>query len=285
MKRFSAQAEQTLRDAGWYPGRQVPDLVASWEARLAASGFEMFPSARRALLEFGGLEIDQRAPGVNCAREPFNFHPLLASWENDRFEDYANLLNTKLYPLGEAVGSHSFWAIGENEQVYLIMDEAKFLGNNLDEALENLLIGNRALNQDSLTWLGVEADYNGRPLFFRLRQFPIQFPTVLYPQRLNVFWTMSEPDWNGLPTDQESERLETFEDRLIDAVELDEQSILAGVLTSNGEREFIFHTADPAEFLRRLTTMPQEPERYPITIESYEDPDWAYFKSVVSQVG
>ena len=85
-------------------------------------------------------------------------------------------------------------------------------------------------------------------------------------------------------TDEEFQRWATFEDRLVEAVEPDEQSILVGALTCNGEKEFIFHTADPAEFPKRLTDMPQETERYPIIIERYDDPDWFYFKEVTSQL-
>jgi hypothetical protein len=135
---------------------------------------------------------------------------------------------------------------------------------------------------DSIPWTLVDTDYNGRPILFRLREFPNDFPTADYPQRLNVTWSMFEHE-NGLPTDQETERLTRFEDRLVDAVESDEQSILLGVLTCNGEREFIFHTADPSEFLQRLTEMPQETERYPLTIERYDDPEWAYFKAITAQ--
>jgi hypothetical protein len=78
--------------------------------------------------------------------------------------------------------------------------------------------------------------------------------------------------------------LAIFENRLVDAVEPDEQSILVGALTCNGEKEFIFHTTDPSEFLKRLSNMPQETERYPVTIERYDDPDWTYFKAVMSQL-
>ena len=140
------------------------------------------------------------------------------------------------------------------------------------------------MNFDSLPWVGAEADYDGRPLLIRLRQFPQGFPTAKFSQRLNVTWTMSQPDQNGLPTDQEFSKLAAFEDRLVNAVEPDEQSILVGALTCNGNKEFIFHTADPSEFLKRLTNMPQETERYPITIEKYDDPDWNYFHAVMSQM-
>ena len=84
MARFSAQAEYTLRAAGWRPGRQVPDLVASWKNLMLSDGFEMFESADEVLLEFGGLRIDQKGAGVTCAREPFNFDPTLAAGETER---------------------------------------------------------------------------------------------------------------------------------------------------------------------------------------------------------
>ena len=114
MARFSSQAEETLRQAGWYPGRKVPAMVASWKKVLMLSdGIEMFSSAERVLLEFGGLRIDQRSHGVSCAREPFTFDPTLAVYEGDRFSDFSTLLRTRLYPLGEASGDYYFWAIGE----------------------------------------------------------------------------------------------------------------------------------------------------------------------------
>lgn len=134
---------------------------------------------------------------------------------------------------------------------------------------------------ESLTWAGAEAEYNGQPLLIRFREFPKKFPKSKYPKRINIFWTMREADENGLPTDDEFDRLGTFEDRLTEAVEHDEHSILAGALTCAGKKEFIFYTADVSGFMERLTNMPQEEERYPITIQTYDDPNWSYFESVI----
>lgn len=78
---------------------------------------------------------------------------------------------------------------------------------------------------------------------------------------------MSEVDENGLPTEKEFSILGAFEDRLIDAIEPDEQSILVGALTCNAEKEFVFQTTNASEFLKRLTNMPQKEDRYPIEIE------------------
>lgn len=145
MTRFSPQAEETLRQAGWYPRRQVPAMVASWKKTLMLSdGIEMFSTAERVLLEFGGLRIDQQGPGVSSAREPFTFDPPCAIHEGDRFTDFSTVLRTRLYPLGEASGGYYFWAIGESGDVYLLMDDLRLLGTTIEAALEKLLIGMEA---------------------------------------------------------------------------------------------------------------------------------------------
>ena len=125
-------------------------MVASWKKILMISdGVEMFSSAESVLLEFGGLRIDQRGPGVSCAREPFTFDPTAAVYEGDRFSDFSTVLGTRLYPLGEASGGYYFWSIGENGDVYLLMNDLKLLGTTIERALEKLLIGLEAEKIDS----------------------------------------------------------------------------------------------------------------------------------------
>lgn len=108
---------------------------------MLSDGFEMFESAEEVLLEFGELSIEQKGAGLTCAREPFTFDPSLAVGEGDRFSDLSVVVNTKLYPLGEAAGGHLFWAIGENHHVYLLMNEISLVGKTIEEALERLIIG------------------------------------------------------------------------------------------------------------------------------------------------
>jgi len=134
---------------------------------------------------------------------------------------------------------------------------------------------------ESIPWGVSEAEHDNHLLFVRFRRIPKTFPKSSYPRRLNIFWKMSEADQNGLPTEEEFDRLATFEDRLVLAVEKDDHSILAGALTCDGEKEFIFHTADVKEFMARLRNMPQEEERYPITIQQHDDPHWSYVGSVI----
>ena len=131
-------------------------------------------------------------------------------------------------------------------------------------------------------WALAEGEYEGHPLLIRFRQFPKDSRRASYPDRLNLFWQLLESDENGWPTESEFERLQTFEDRLVEAVEPDNQSILTVVLTCNGKKEFVFQTSDATAFMDRLTKMPQEEERYPITIHRNLDREWNYFNQLTA---
>lgn len=137
---------------------------------------------------------------------------------------------------------------------------------------------------DALTWAVAKGQHEGRVLLIRFRQMTPAFSRAAYPERINIFWEMRESDEAGLPRPEEATRLAAFEDRLVDAVEVDKHSILAVVLTTAGKREFVWQTTDVAGFLERLTGMPQEDDPYPIVMVREEDPHWYYFDSVTPEV-
>lgn len=134
---------------------------------------------------------------------------------------------------------------------------------------------------ESICWAVAEGEYEGHTTSTRYALVPRDFPRAQYPIHLNITWTMYEPDEYGFPSETESERLEVFEELLVQAVESDGHSVLIAVLTCNGQREFVFQTADKAGFLKRLTDIPHENERYPIEIVANDDPDWGYFEEVI----
>jgi hypothetical protein len=134
---------------------------------------------------------------------------------------------------------------------------------------------------DSIGWSVAEGQTDSYKFQVRYRRFEKAFPRTHYPNRLNIFWNVSLPDQEGLATKEELEKLHSFENRLIDTVELDESAILAAVLTGRKEREFVFFAKDPKDFVRRLTEMPQENDRYPIQIHLDQDPSWEYFDEII----
>jgi len=137
---------------------------------------------------------------------------------------------------------------------------------------------------DEIPWSIAEGFHDGMPLLTRFRNFEQAFPRDRYPQRLNIFWRFLNPAHNGLPSTADSSKAEVFEDRLVEAVENDNQSILSMVLTGKGQREYVFHASDTGEFLRRLSGMPQERDRYPIEINSSSDAKWEYVDRVLEDV-
>jgi hypothetical protein len=143
--RLGAQAAKALESAGWFPGRRIYDLVATWAAQLdRAGGFQMFPAAAQALNEFGGLRITQRGPGLECALESFDLVPTAALGEEDRFAEHARIIGSELYPLGEYASGCYFIAIDEHGRVFLLMDDLQYIAETLPIALDSLLTGRRS---------------------------------------------------------------------------------------------------------------------------------------------
>jgi hypothetical protein len=151
-ERFSNLVREILSAAGWFPGRRIEERVDQWaELLVHPNGFVLFPAARAVLLEFGGLQIDQQGPGIECAREPLDLDPLLALNEEDLFAAHSKRLGAKLFPIGEALSGQAFLAISEDGQVFLVMDDVWFTGKTFDEALERLIHGIRSIPLDQ--WL------------------------------------------------------------------------------------------------------------------------------------
>lgn len=98
---------------------------------------------------------------------------------------------------------------------------------------------------------------------------------ILIDARLEHWRLLPAPLSISAATQPELGQLQTFEDRLVKALEVNDFSVLTMVLTGNGEREFVFYARDQKEFVRRLSQMPQETVRY--------DARWDYFEQEVEE--
>ncbi|SRR5579872_3126799 len=142
MNQFAKPVADVLIAAGWHPGRCMIDLVAAYAKALdRPSGFQIFPCAKAALEEFGGLKVDQSGPGVDHGRNPFTIDPHVAVGEEELFDSWSQMLHTKLYPLGEAGPVAEFLAIDENGRVLLLSFDALLVGQTIEEALDHLIRG------------------------------------------------------------------------------------------------------------------------------------------------
>jgi hypothetical protein len=62
---------------------------------------------------------------------------------------------------------------------------------------------------------------------------------------------------------------------------VDAHAFLSAVLTSDGARQWVFYAGNIAECGRRLEAMPQNDRPYPVEIDTFVDPDWAYLRNQV----
>ncbi|MCM1970717.1 MULTISPECIES: SUKH-3 domain-containing protein [unclassified Streptomyces] len=141
-QRWSAETDRVLREAGWYPGREVS--TAGWEATLREhGGFEMHEAARAFLAEFGGLASAERGPGKTMARMGFTLDPTVAEWDDEIFDVLSEEAGVDLYPIGEADRRNLYLGMAPNGAVYVGMDSVSWLADAGDEALEKLVEGIR----------------------------------------------------------------------------------------------------------------------------------------------
>jgi len=75
------------------------------------------------------------------------------------------------------------------------------------------------MNLHAIPWTLIEATTEGGFILLRYREFSNNFPKQGFPHRLNIFWQMSESDVSGLAEEAESNRMNDFENRLVEATE------------------------------------------------------------------
>lgn len=130
-------------------------------------------------------------------------------------------------------------------------------------------------------WFVVEIQIDDLPAFVRFRDTVESYiSSGKYRRYLRVVWECAEADELGIPSESEWQQLETFENNLCDALEADDHAVLTFVMTYDGLRQWLFYTQDVQESGRRINTMPQEEEQYPIELTTKEDPNWEEYKLV-----
>lgn len=154
--RFPVDVAATLTRSGWRPGRDVADRVDAWFDELALDGLRQDQSwtasrsaamaaARHVLREFGGLVVDIGGPGRDHAVSPFRLYPLPPPAPNGPdvygFGYLEGKLDRPLFPIGEVDDFQYDLAIDSDGRIYQAGDLDFALGEDIDEALVNLVHG------------------------------------------------------------------------------------------------------------------------------------------------
>ncbi|HKF75860.1 MAG TPA: SUKH-3 domain-containing protein [Candidatus Dormibacteraeota bacterium] len=158
--RFSRDVHDFLTRSGWFPGRRVDP--ARWSLVLdhpeRPDGFQLSDPARAALEEFGGLQFRPGRTGVDHSPASVDFDPLTARGEEDRFDAWSKAIESRLYPLaGDLYGM--YWvAMDVGGRVFLVGPSLRYVGKDITEGIENLVLGR---NPPDFFELEVEDDEEG----------------------------------------------------------------------------------------------------------------------------
>ncbi len=155
--RFPPDVREVLEQAGWFPGRDETAAVDQWLTRFAEelAGLECFPTARAALVEFGGLRLPQfgrngqPGAGYGSGIQPTRTGGVLAEGSEIFAEEYDN----PVFPLGNNADGPSELVIDAQGRVFqLHWADDFFIGPDIDSALITLIRGDDVPEASDLTW-------------------------------------------------------------------------------------------------------------------------------------
>jgi len=95
-----------------------------------------------------------------------------------------------------------------------------------------------------------------------------------YRHQVGVALLLNQPDENGMPGAEESERIYALEDKIQDRLEEGNQSLLVAKWFVRGCRELVFYTMDVKETTRRLDEIAAQGTRNQLQLTTNKDPDW-----------
>lgn len=148
-QRFTAEVREVLDGAGWQPGRDVTSWVSQWLAKVYAEDpdaerrLPLFPAARAALAEFGGLRFTQLSR-VGYAGGGFRVElwPDVGRVLVDLFAEFGDGIGVPVFPFAWYEDGPSDAVVDENGRVFLLHPVGEFLlADSVDEAVTALVRG------------------------------------------------------------------------------------------------------------------------------------------------
>lgn len=133
-------------------------------------------------------------------------------------------------------------------------------------------------------WSLAEGENNSAPFILRFRPHLLPFVELQqYNIRLMVLLKYEIFTSNLLPSDEQYEMFERFENEIIVEVESNLSAVLAFVYTWNGQREWHFYTVNFKDAEDKITKILNDINYSGIIeLQVEEDPEWNEYNSVLS---
>ena len=102
-----------------------------------------------------------------------------------------------------------------------------------------------------------------------------------YAHQVGIAVPLNSPNEHGLPESAEGEELGIIEDHLLDSLEIDNESLFVGVITTGGMREFVFYTSNPDQVVNKFKTIQGLVSTHELQLMIQLDKDWRTFKNLL----
>jgi hypothetical protein len=123
-------------------------------------------------------------------------------------------------------------------------------------------------------WAIGQWEENGQPHIVRMKsKLPVAVDRELLPNLIVISWRY-EGGPSGMPSSEEHERMQAFEDALESGTEKRTATSQALSLTGGGAKEWRYYTADVEEFMESLNRDLMGHDKYPIELQMFQDPEW-----------
>jgi hypothetical protein len=131
-------------------------------------------------------------------------------------------------------------------------------------------------------WILAESVDPDSPMILRFRpNLESSLGDPRYPRRLVVTWQYESADEGGMPTEEQSDEMQNFEDTIVAALDPERFAILTFVVTGEEKREWHYYVDNVDEVAAIINEALADSPELPISLEVEEDPDWEEFREVL----
>jgi hypothetical protein len=133
-------------------------------------------------------------------------------------------------------------------------------------------------------WTVWRGHYEGKAMFGR-------FNTGLTPlagraefsKQIGVAVPLNDPTEDGLPQGGEFAELSEIEDVLEQRLTARNESVLAGVITTNRMREFVFYSSDAEQAIAKIKQIAATIQHHQLQWVVNDDPQWQLFRDLTAR--
>lgn len=125
------------------------------------------------------------------------------------------------------------------------------------------------------SWKLAQAEDNGKPLIFRIREAIPEFVRKEdFPLLLAVCWKYKSPNDEGMPSKADAARMGELEDLMVPVFEGKRKAFLTVVVTGNGVREWQWYATDQDAVMKLVNKALGQHEPFPVEFVFEDDREW-----------